>query len=190
MGRREHLEREQKVMMAMAMESGLSPMFTSGSGYLQAEVAKAETAHLQQILRQLRQLKHAEKGEQEKGDVAKKDSRRTERLQRDETERNRMSLVGQTVSDVSLGLTGEDAVEARSDEALPTEGVSFDEDQSQPPDDEQDHLSALLEQAPVEVQVGRAADAPLSDIEDVPAHLRTPPRELAPEKPEEAIVIG
>lgn len=58
--RREYLEKEQKVMMAMALNSGLTPMFSTGRAYLEAETAKAEAAHLQSIRRQLRQLKLAE----------------------------------------------------------------------------------------------------------------------------------
>jgi len=52
--RRENLEREQKVMMAMAMDAGLRPMFATGRAYLEAEKARAETAHLDQIRHALR----------------------------------------------------------------------------------------------------------------------------------------
>jgi len=58
--RREYLEKEQKVMMAMALNSGLAPMFSTGRAYLEAETAKSEAAHLKGIHRQLRQLKLAE----------------------------------------------------------------------------------------------------------------------------------
>lgn len=55
--RREELEREQKVMMAMALDAGLSPMFATGQAYLQAEKAKAEVAHLNKIRRELRDMR-------------------------------------------------------------------------------------------------------------------------------------
>merc|ERR1740121_2698819 len=55
--RREHLEREQKVMMALALDAGLAPMFSTGKEYLQAERCKAEVAHLNNIRRQLREMR-------------------------------------------------------------------------------------------------------------------------------------
>lgn len=55
--RREHLEREQKVMMAMALDAGLAPMFATGQAYLQAEKVKSEAAHLNEIRRQLRDMR-------------------------------------------------------------------------------------------------------------------------------------
>lgn len=61
--RREWLEQNQKVMMAMALEQGLQPMFTTGSAYLQAEMARAEEAHLKIIREQLRRKREAAKGD-------------------------------------------------------------------------------------------------------------------------------
>mmetsp|Transcript_41641 Transcript_41641/g.114881 ORF Transcript_41641/g.114881 Transcript_41641/m.114881 type:complete len:347 (-) Transcript_41641:129-1169(-) len=55
--RREHLEREQKIMMAQAFDLGLRPMFTTGRAYLEVEKAKNEAAHLNNIRLKLRQLK-------------------------------------------------------------------------------------------------------------------------------------
>lgn len=55
--RREDLEQEQKVMMALALDAGLAPMFSTGKAYLQSEVCKAEAAHLNNIRRQLRELR-------------------------------------------------------------------------------------------------------------------------------------
>lgn len=121
--RREYLEKEQKVMMAMALNSGLAPMFSTGRAYLEAETAKNEAAHLKGIHRQLRQLKLAESERQaeekqrkqkaagaaddEADEKAKPRQRRSmvelrvgeqERLK--ESERQRQGLVG----DVTSGL--------------------------------------------------------------------------------------
>lgn len=52
--RREHLEQEQKVMMAKAVDAGFTPMFTTGRAYLEAEKVKAEVAHLEKIRSLLR----------------------------------------------------------------------------------------------------------------------------------------
>merc|ERR1712157_553760 len=79
--RREYLEREQKVMMAMALDSGLTPMFTTGAAYLQAEVAEAEEAQLKKILRELRSAKQgrqtlAERRREEKRKLSEADGQR------------------------------------------------------------------------------------------------------------------
>lgn len=55
--RREHLEREQKVMMALALDAGLAPMFATGKAFLEAEKCKGEAAHLNNIRRQLREMR-------------------------------------------------------------------------------------------------------------------------------------
>eukprot|EP00928_Gymnodinium_smaydae_P007580 TRINITY_DN12716_c0_g1_i1.p1 TRINITY_DN12716_c0_g1~~TRINITY_DN12716_c0_g1_i1.p1 ORF type:complete len:427 (-),score=86.20 TRINITY_DN12716_c0_g1_i1:102-1262(-) len=68
-GRREHLEREQKVMMAMmakAGEEGLQPMFTTGRAYLEQEKARNEAAHLNHIRQRLRELRRRAEEEQAK----------------------------------------------------------------------------------------------------------------------------
>jgi len=117
--RREYLEKEQKVMMAMALNSGLAPMFSTGGAYLEAETAKAEAAHLQGIRRQLRQLKLAEAARQaeEKSrkaaaaadggadEKAKKMQRKNiaelrfgEQSRLKENERQRLNLVGDVTS--------------------------------------------------------------------------------------------
>merc|ERR1740121_2990709 len=44
-------------MMALAMDANLSPMFATGAEYLQAEQCKAEAAHLNNIRRQLREMR-------------------------------------------------------------------------------------------------------------------------------------
>eukprot|EP00747_Dinoflagellata_sp_TGD_P162477 gnl/TRDRNA2_/TRDRNA2_180137_c0_seq1.p1 gnl/TRDRNA2_/TRDRNA2_180137_c0~~gnl/TRDRNA2_/TRDRNA2_180137_c0_seq1.p1 ORF type:complete len:426 (+),score=108.88 gnl/TRDRNA2_/TRDRNA2_180137_c0_seq1:102-1379(+) len=53
--RRQNLESEQKMMMAMALDAGLRPMFCSGQAYLEVERARAETEHLNRIRRVLRE---------------------------------------------------------------------------------------------------------------------------------------
>jgi len=68
--RREYLEREQKVMMAMAVDSGLQPMFSTGSAYLQVQKANIEAAHLQSIRQQLRRLKKAAQVVEQEGPAA------------------------------------------------------------------------------------------------------------------------
>eukprot|EP00927_Polykrikos_kofoidii_P013842 TRINITY_DN16013_c0_g1_i1.p1 TRINITY_DN16013_c0_g1~~TRINITY_DN16013_c0_g1_i1.p1 ORF type:complete len:368 (-),score=63.68 TRINITY_DN16013_c0_g1_i1:60-1163(-) len=55
-GRREYLEREQKVMMASAYDLDIKPMFTTGQAYLQVEMAKSEAGQLNQIRDRLRQM--------------------------------------------------------------------------------------------------------------------------------------
>jgi hypothetical protein len=55
--RRRHLEREQKVLMALARDAQVAPMFTSAHAYWHAEVAKTEQSHLERILAGLRQVK-------------------------------------------------------------------------------------------------------------------------------------
>eukprot|EP00450_Noctiluca_scintillans_P011800 CAMPEP_0194491226 /NCGR_PEP_ID=MMETSP0253-20130528/10174_1 /TAXON_ID=2966 /ORGANISM="Noctiluca scintillans" /LENGTH=371 /DNA_ID=CAMNT_0039331937 /DNA_START=24 /DNA_END=1140 /DNA_ORIENTATION=- len=63
--RRAHLEREQKIMMATALNAGFTPMFSTGAAYLEAEKAKAETAHLEIIRRRLREMKKNKQREAE-----------------------------------------------------------------------------------------------------------------------------
>merc|ERR1712137_616004 len=58
--RREYLENEQKVMMAMALDMGVQPMFATGQAYLHMEKARGEAAHLNQIRQQLRRMKQRE----------------------------------------------------------------------------------------------------------------------------------
>lgn len=55
--RRIRKESEHKVMLAMALEHGVQPMFTSGKAYLDNEIAKAELEHLNRIRRRLSDLK-------------------------------------------------------------------------------------------------------------------------------------
>jgi len=57
--RRDQLEREQKLMMAMAVDAGFRPMFSTGQAYLQAEKARAEAAHLQVIKSKLAGMRKA-----------------------------------------------------------------------------------------------------------------------------------
>ncbi|CAE7227957.1 N6AMT2 [Symbiodinium sp. CCMP2456] len=52
--RRESLEREQKVMMAMAIREGFKPMFSTGRAYLEVEKARIESGHLTRIISALR----------------------------------------------------------------------------------------------------------------------------------------
>lgn len=52
--RRESLEREQKVMMAMAITQGFKPMFSTGRAYLEVEKARIESGHLTRIISALR----------------------------------------------------------------------------------------------------------------------------------------
>lgn len=52
--RRESLEREQKVMMAMAIKEGFKPMFSTGRAYLEVEKARIESGHLTRIISALR----------------------------------------------------------------------------------------------------------------------------------------
>jgi hypothetical protein len=54
--RRQHLEREQKIIMALARDQKVEPMFTTAHAYWHAEVASTEKAHLQRILQGLRQV--------------------------------------------------------------------------------------------------------------------------------------
>ncbi|CAE7461254.1 N6AMT2 [Symbiodinium natans] len=57
--RRETLEREQKVMMAMmAVEKGFKPMFSTGRAYLEVEMARTESKHLEKIIGELRKQRH------------------------------------------------------------------------------------------------------------------------------------
>jgi hypothetical protein len=54
--RRLRLEREHKILMAMARDNQVEPMFTSGHAYWHAELAKNEQRHLESILYQLRNI--------------------------------------------------------------------------------------------------------------------------------------
>jgi len=88
--RREYLEREQKVMMAMALDSGIAPMFTTGSAYLQTEAEKAEEAHLRQILKELRLAKKEKAGKK----MTEAQARSEERKAHKKSEKDRQELVG------------------------------------------------------------------------------------------------
>lgn len=52
-------------MMATALNAGFTPMFSTGAAYLEAEKAKAETAHLEIIRRRLREMKKNKQREAE-----------------------------------------------------------------------------------------------------------------------------
>lgn len=55
--RRQHLETEQKLMMATAVKAGFQPMFCTGRAYLEVEKARLESQHLQKIIGVLRRSK-------------------------------------------------------------------------------------------------------------------------------------
>lgn len=109
--RREHLEREQKVMMAFSMQDGLFPMFATGRAYLEAEKCNAEAAQLNRIRTELRKMRTAaeeklraeeaaalpqaeEAPPQEAPPVSR---RKQERLRLRDEARQRLELVGQAV---------------------------------------------------------------------------------------------
>eukprot|EP00931_Biecheleriopsis_adriatica_P056105 TRINITY_DN33250_c0_g1_i1.p1 TRINITY_DN33250_c0_g1~~TRINITY_DN33250_c0_g1_i1.p1 ORF type:complete len:460 (-),score=123.16 TRINITY_DN33250_c0_g1_i1:30-1409(-) len=85
--RREHLEREQKVMMAMALDAGLKPMFTTGKAYLQAEKARAEAAHLEKIRGLLRGMRKGAEAQME--EETRKNETEKEKKERMEEELNK-----------------------------------------------------------------------------------------------------
>lgn len=91
--RRSWLEQNQKVMMAMALEKGLQPMFSTGAAYLQAETARAEEAHLQIIRRVLRERREQAASMQNEDKLADKTmSKGDRRRDRKETEKNKAQL--------------------------------------------------------------------------------------------------
>lgn len=113
--RRMQQEAEQKVLMAMALDSGFTPMFTTGGAYLEAEKAKAEMEHLKLIRGRLRDMTQAKLRELEAenaagasgadGEGAARPARgmglgQKKKLERDQLwdgEKERMSLVGDHV---------------------------------------------------------------------------------------------
>jgi len=206
--RREYLEREQKVMMAMALNSGLAPMFSTGRAYLEVESAKSEAAHLQGIRRQLRSLKQAEFERQEeerrkvatekalaasaseeeghKAVAAKAQPRRSFAERRSDEqerlknlERQRMDLVGD-VSGISLDAWGQVLPEETSAQNM---SVSQAEEATSP-----DDMPADLDVLPTEAVDKLISDdrrETVPDVEEqvpstVQASARVPDIEEAP----------
>lgn len=56
-GRRRQLERSQKIMMALAVDERVDPIFTTGHAYWQSQIADEEARHLLRIRRILRILR-------------------------------------------------------------------------------------------------------------------------------------
>jgi len=190
--RREYLEREQKVMMAIALDSGLAPMFATGRAYLEAEKAKAETAHLQSIQRQLRQLRKHTKDP----DPAKRGSigalRHEEKGNTSGMDRQRRDLIGD-VSDLlptsadELGLVAPSATSSPATAAM--EAADPEETPLDRTDDDvfneliaREKLDASPESSPTRQTTFTAAQ-PVKEVRPVPQ------AEMAPEKPEESVQI-
>mmetsp|Transcript_40846 Transcript_40846/g.89363 ORF Transcript_40846/g.89363 Transcript_40846/m.89363 type:complete len:381 (+) Transcript_40846:41-1183(+) len=121
--RRERLEREQKVMMAMALDSGVTPMFTTGRAYLEVQKANAEVAHLKKIRMELRKMRDYARKEVEEGYDQKLSGRRREVTAIKQLEAVRQSLVGGESEE------SPDSIETASDQAVtePLREETFDQ---------------------------------------------------------------
>jgi len=202
--RRRHLEREQKVMMALAMDSGLAPMFTTGRAYLQAERANNEAAHLSTIRKQLRMLKweamerkerqqqqqqqqaQAEAGkEAEQATLSFKERCRKEAAdRRTEWEQKRRELVGRTAEEApeTTPTPQEEASLAR-----PTEEEGLDSLQRVPTEKEEEEEAMVATPSPTfrESPPRRAGD----DSEAKVPKSAPPPLESTQRPAEDDIVI-
>jgi len=120
--RREHLEREQKILMARAVDAGIAPMFSTGRAYLDVQRAKAEEKHMDIIRRRLRMMTEAERGnEPPPASFRQRRSREKERLLQQSLDR--MDRVG----DVLRGKAGaEDPALVYEDEGITPVQVQAD----------------------------------------------------------------
>jgi len=187
--RRESLEREQKVMMAMALDAGFKPMFTTGRAYLQAEAARAEEAHLENIRNSLRGMKRYAKTDMEaRQQEARGDQAETHT--EDDTppwvfkESDRKRLIGDSMrASVDDGTEMRD--EAKKDKVLldlvgaatasPQEESEFDELSMTRPDEQSkvDDLADLQPSAPQEqVTVVQRPTTPYEETDET--WTRTP----------------
>jgi len=199
--RRMQQEAEQKVLMAMALDSGFSPMFTTGGAFLEAEKAKAEIEHLKIIrgrLRDMTEVKLAEleaanaDGEADRpvGRIGLGQKKKFERELLSDAEKDRMGLVGSHVLEhMATSAEPEQGAQQQGQESVP-----MVEDELRPiPKDNLDDDSALETAQALAAPDDREQEQPM-DSKPVPGAGVFKRRadvapDLTPAKPESTISI-
>eukprot|EP00929_Paragymnodinium_shiwhaense_P015165 TRINITY_DN123205_c0_g1_i1.p1 TRINITY_DN123205_c0_g1~~TRINITY_DN123205_c0_g1_i1.p1 ORF type:complete len:405 (+),score=117.50 TRINITY_DN123205_c0_g1_i1:150-1364(+) len=173
--RREHLEREQKVLMASALDLGLAPMFTTGTAYLEVEKAKNEAAHLNQIRLKLREMRkkqveekasdelsrEADRSARAGGQEREEEDEEEERIVRDDekmrtrdilTQRDRKALLREAAPQVpaSMRPRAEDAERREEPSSVPDDAL-----QAESGADSVDDVEKISSPAAVEEELTR-----------------------------------
>jgi len=205
--RREHLEREQKVMMAQAYEMGLSPMFATGRAYLDVQKANNELAHLNHIRTRLRMLKQRAKETKATSEDLEDATTSPAARRRNKTfqaEQERIDMVRLEAADharragAPSGLTAPEASEVPAD-APPNAGQQMaaetskdivtdqlvDDDEEPPAQQQPTQRSAAQPAQPAQPVEDRSLDKPLAPEADVtvtPTVRRSPGEQLGSRK--------